>query len=285
MNIAFLGLGRMGAILAGHVAASEHTLTVWNRDAAKAEPFLDLGATVALSSAAAVADAEVVFTCFFGPDSVREVVLDAELPWSTGAVWVDITTVGPHFAAECADWAAARGIRYVHAPVLGSLGPARNRDLGVLLGAADAEARSLARSIVSLWADPERIIEYDTAAKAGVGKLVVNYGLAVGVQALVEALTIAEAGGLTLDEGLALTGLAKTPLATIAGMKGATIKNHAWEPTQFSTNLLAKDVDLMFAVAGGLALPALTAAFASLERARRAGHGEHDFSALAGEKL
>lgn len=284
MNIAFLGLGRMGAILAGYVIETGDEVSVWNRDSAKAEPFLDLGATVALAPAGAVADAELVITCFFGPDSVREVVLEGGLPWRGNAVWMDITTVGPEFAARCAEWAVAEGIRYVHAPVLGSLGPARNRDLGVLLGSSDATARGLVRPIVARWADPERVIEYDSAAKAGVGKLVVNYGLAVGVQAMVEALTIAEAGGLSLDEGLALTGLAKTPLALITGMKGATVRDRAWEPTQFSTNLLAKDVDLMFRCAEGRALPALTAAFASLERARRAGHGEHDFSSMAGEK-
>jgi 3-hydroxyisobutyrate dehydrogenase len=277
-----MGLGRMGRELIEHVLDAGHEVCVWNRTLAVAEPYADRGATVALSPAAAVADAEVVLTCFFGPDSVREVVLDADLNIDKGALWVDITTVGPVVAADSARWADGRGVRYVHAPVLGSLGPARNRDLGVLIGGTDARARDDARKVVSLWADPARVLEYDAAEKAAVGKLVVNLSLAVGMQGLIEALRVAEAGGLTQDEGLALAGLPKTPFSAIAAMKGPLVRSRAYGDTQFSTNLLAKDVDLMLGIAEGKSLPALTAAFAALEHARRAGHGEDDFASMAG---
>jgi 3-hydroxyisobutyrate dehydrogenase len=261
MKIAFLGLGRMGRELVEHVVAAGHEVVVWNRTAAVAAPYAERGVGVAESAGAAVAGAEVVLTCFFGPDSVREVVLEAGLPIEPGVLWVDVTTVGPVVAAESEGWARARGVQYAHAPVLGSLVPARNRQLGVLIGGADARARTAAREVVSLWADPERVLEYDTAPKAAVGKLVVNLSLAVGMQGLIEALRVAEAGGLSLDEGLALAGLPKTPFSVIAGMKGELVRRHDYGDTQFSTNLLAKDVDLMLGLAEGRALPALTAAF------------------------
>jgi 3-hydroxyisobutyrate dehydrogenase len=285
MSIAFLGLGRMGRELVGHLIAAGHDVTVWNRTVAVAEPYAEADATVALSPGAAVGDAAIVLTCFFGPDAVQEVVLDADLPIPAGALWIDITTVGPVVAEASARWADARRVAYVHSPVLGSLGPARNKDLGVLIGGSSAERRKEARSVVSVWADPERIIEYDSPAKAAVGKLVVNYSLAVGMQGLIEALRVAEAGGLTQAEGLQLAGLPKTPFSIIAAMKGPAVRDRSYEATQFSTNLLAKDVNLMLSLAEGQALPALTAAFASLEHARRAGYGEADFSSMAGETV
>jgi len=281
MTIAFLGLGRMGCELVEHLIADGRDVRVWNRTAAVAEPYAARGVVVADSAADAVGGADVVMTVLFGPGAVHEVVLDDDLPIATGALWVDVTTVGPAVADESDAWAKAHGVRYVHAPVLGSLAPARNRDLGVLLGGTDADARAQAREITALWADSARVVEYDTAAKAAVGKLVVNLSLAVGMQGLVESLRLAQAGGLTLDEGLALAGLPKTVFGVIAGMKGAMVRDRSYADTQFSTNLLAKDVDLMLSVADGRAMPATTAAFAALEHARRAGHGEDDFASIA----
>jgi 3-hydroxyisobutyrate dehydrogenase len=102
------------------------------------------------------------------------------------------------------------------------------------------------------------------------------------MQALIEAVRVGQAGGLTQAEALDLARLPKTPLSIIAGMKGAALAGRDYTDTQFSTNLLAKDVDLMLSLVEDQATPALTAAFASLEHARRQGHGEDDFSAMAG---
>jgi len=283
MRIAFLGLGRMGRELVHHLLAdARFDVVVWNRTPAAAESFRADGAAVAASLAEAVAGTDVVMTCLFGADAVREVVVESGVALPPGCLWVELSTVGPLAAADFAAWAEAGGVHYVHAPVLGSLGPARARDLGVLIGGTDPQARAAARGIVALWADPERIIEYDSAAAAATGKLVVNYGLAVGVQALAEALRLGDAGGLTQAQTLALLRLPKTPLVGIAAAKADIIAHGDYSDTQFSTNLLAKDVDLMLTLADGRALPALTAAFASLEHARRTGHGEDDFAAMVG---
>jgi len=280
MRLAFLGMGRMGRELVAHIIADGgYEVTVWNRTPAKAADAVAVGATLADTLADAVRDAEIVVTCLFGPAAVQAVVLDGELPWAPHALWMDVTTVGPDMARRCADWAASQGLAYVNAPVLGSLGPAKAGQLGVLLGGSDAGARARARALSSLWADPERVIEYDDAAQAAIGKLVVNYGLAACMQGLIEACRLGVAGGLTQDQAVTLTGLAKTPLSVMAGMKGQALLTGDYTDTQFSTNLLAKDVHLMLGLAD---LPALKVALASLEAAQARGQGEEDFSAMAG---
>ncbi|MDR2895584.1 MAG: NAD-binding protein [Propionibacteriaceae bacterium] len=282
MRIAFLGLGRMGQELVKNLLdQTDHDLVLWNRSAGKLALFKGTRAHLADSAASAVDRADLVLTCLFGPDAVRQVVMDPGL-LTAGDRWCDISTIGPVMAAQAASWAETRGIDYVHSPVLGSLGPAAARDLGVLIGGASAAARAQVRPVVSVWADPQRIVEYDSAAKAASGKLIVNYGLAVGMQAIIEAVRVGMAGGLTEDEAVSLLQLPKTPLSIIANMKGALLESGDYSATQFSTNLLAKDVDLMLRLAEGQATPALTAAFASLEHARRAGCGESDFAAMAG---
>ena len=254
-------------------------VTVWNRSAEKASA---LGALVATTPAEAVEDAQLIVTCLFGPQAVQEVILDGDLPWAAGACWMDVSTVGPEFARKCADWAAARGIGYAQAPVLGSLGPARAGQLGVLIGSADERARTMARAASALWADPDRIVEYDEPGKAAAGKLLVNYGLAVGMQGLIEACQVGVAGGLTPEEAVALAKLPKTPLSVIAGMKGDALLTHDYSDTQFSANLLAKDAYLMLETADGQHLPALEVATGALDGVCEAGNGEQDFSAMAG---
>ena len=272
----------MGRVLARHLLEEEsYDLVLWNRTASACESFEGTRARISPTAEEAVEGSDVVITCLFGPDAVRQVVLWGA-PLAPGTLWIDISTVGPLMATESAEWAADHGVDYVHSPVLGSLGPAKAKDLGVLIGGRSEQARSRAREIVKVWADPDRIVEFDDPAKAATGKLVVNYGLAVGMQALIEAVRVGEAGGLTKAEALGLARLPKTPLSVIAGMKGASLESGDYTDTQFSTNLLAKDADLMLSLAEGRAVPALTAAYAGLEHARRAGHGEDDFASMAG---
>ena len=282
MRIAFLGLGRMGRELVAHLLSDgSYQVVVWNRTVDKAAPCVELGAELAEKASDAVRDAQVIITCLFGPQAVQDVVLDGDLPWADGACWMDTSTVGPQFARTCAAWASANGIGYVQAPVLGSLGPARAGQLGVLIGSPDEGARALAHEVSSLWADADRIVEYEEAGKAAAGKLLVNYGLAVGMQGLIEACQVGEAGGVTPQEAVALAKLPKTPLSVIAGMKGDALLSHDYSDTQFSASLLAKDAHLMLETAAGVQLPALEVATAALDQACQKGHGEDDFSAMA----
>ncbi|MFD3443400.1 NAD(P)-dependent oxidoreductase [Microbacteriaceae bacterium 4G12] len=279
MRIAFLGLGRMGRILARHVLDDGHDLHVWNRTAGAADELGEAGAAVAASAAEAVDGADVVITALFGPDAVRAVVAEGNLPFAPDAVWLDITTIAPADAAEMAEWAAASGVRYVHSPVIGSLAPARNRALGVVVGGEDG-AVDRVLPLVRLWAEPDRLQRYPDPAKAATGKLVANLALAVGMQGLVEAVTLGNAGGLSPEETLGT--LKGTALGMIAGMKGQNVLGGRFDDTQFSADLLAKDARLMVGTSPR-PLVALTSALAALQRAQDAGLGDHDFSVIATE--
>jgi 3-hydroxyisobutyrate dehydrogenase len=279
MKIAFLGLGRMGRELAVHLLADGHDTTVWNRTKSAVESLVKQGAKGAATPAGAVAGAEVVITVLFGPDTVREVVLDASLPIEQGALWIDITSVSPADTVSFSEWAKSAGVRYVHSPVIGSLAPARARALGVLVG-GDADAVAAARPVVSTWAAKDRLREYDTAAKAASAKLVANLALAVSMQGFVEALRLGHSGELTTDQVTQVLDM--TVLAAIKGAKGENVRSGEFSETQFSAAALAKDTRLMVHTSQH-PLPALTAVFQSLESAIRAGRGEHDFSVIAAD--
>jgi 3-hydroxyisobutyrate dehydrogenase len=279
-KIAFLGLGRMGRQLVAHLIEDGLDVTVWNRNRSVAEQVAATGATLAATAADAVRDADVILTVLFGPDAIRDVIVNGALPFSPSATWIDVTTIGPAEATGFQAWAHDHQLNYAYSPVIGSLGPARARALGVLIGGTD-DAIAVARPIVSHWADPARLSTYDAPGKAAAGKLVANAALAVTMQGLVEALRIGRGGGLTAAEVIERC-LDKTALAVIATLKGDTLLTGNYSDTQFSVNALAKDVGLMIGTAD-TPLPALTAALEAFVTAQREGHGEEDFSVVAAQ--
>ena len=106
-RIAFLGLGVMGAPMAGHLARAGHRVTVYNRTAAKADDWVARHAAEGLevASAPTPADAaqgqDVVVTCVGNDDDLAEVVLGeagALAAMAPGALLVDHTTVSPALA-------------------------------------------------------------------------------------------------------------------------------------------------------------------------------------------
>jgi 3-hydroxyisobutyrate dehydrogenase len=277
MNIAFLGLGRMGRELVPHLIDAGHHVTVWNRSPEAADVIGRRGAQVAATAADAVSGVDAVISVLFGPDTVREVIIGGDLPFTPGTLWIDVTTVSPADATEFAEWAAGAGIRYVHSPVIGSLAPARAAALGVLVG-GDQDAARDARKLVALWADPNKLRMLDSPAKAATGKLVANLALAVSMEALIEALRLGESGGLSTEDVLSTLGI--TTIAPIAAMKGETVVTHNFDDAQFSAAALAKDTRLMLATSRR-PLPAVALVSAALEHAVESGDGEKDFSVIA----
>ncbi len=276
MKISVLGLGRMGRELVQHVIDAGHDVTVWNRSPEACASAVESGARQAPTAAEAVAGAEVVVTVLFGPETVRDVVLDGVDTFASGALWVDVTTVGPSDAAAQAAWAADRDVRYVQSPVLGTLAPARARALGVLLGGAPDDVAA-ARTVTDLWADAERVFELPTPERAAAGKLAVNLGLAVTMQALTESIRVGAAVGMSAQDVMDL--MVKTPLAGIAAAKGATVAADDYDDAQFTVDALAKDLGLVLDAAQPL--PVTETTRERLLAAQEAGLGDSDFSVIA----
>lgn len=274
MKIAFLGLGRMGTELALKLV-NDHELTVWNRTAAKTEPLVAAGARAAATPKEAVEGAELVITSLFGPEQVREVVIEPGLI-APDVTWADSTTISPADAAEFA--AAVPG--FVHTPVVGTLPPARAGKLGVYVGGADASRRHVVAQTVSPWAaaNPERLREVDTAAKAAVGKLLANLALAVSLEGFREALDLGLSQGLSESEVVSMLG--STGLEFIVNMKAPfLLGERSVSPGDFSVDAIAKDARLMLDAAD-TDLPAVAAALRSLEAQQAADNGDKDLSSV-----
>jgi 3-hydroxyisobutyrate dehydrogenase len=196
-RIGFLCLGTMGRPMAGHLARVGHALTVYNRTASKARSFVsEHGGQCARSPAEAVAGAHFVFACTGNEDDLRAICLGpggAFEALEEGAIFVDHTTASAGIARELAAAAAARGARYLDAPVSGGEEGARAGTLTVMAG-GDREAFERARAVLGVYT---RSAAWMGPSGAGQLTKMVNQICIAGVlQGLSEGLAFAERAGL-----------------------------------------------------------------------------------------
>src|SRR5664279_5606823 len=281
VRVAFLGMGRMGSAMARHVLTGGHELVVWNRTRGKAADLLAAGATEADSPAAAARDADAVVLMLRGPDDAREVLLGesgvtAGPGAADGALVINATTVDPDTARSLAAEVAAHGLRYVDAPVAGSVQPATDGTLRVLVGAAEADYAD-AEPLLGLWGAPD--VAHPAYAVGSALKLVINLTLGVAISGVGEALRLAADVGVDRTE--AMDALATGPFGWTLAQKRPMLEAQDYTPVAFSLDLLAKDLGLCVG-ATTAELPATAAALAVAHAAIAAGHVDDDYASLAG---
>ena len=200
-KVAFLGLGVMGFPMAGHLAASGHEVTVYNRSPGKAERWCKTHeGHAAATPGEAAKGAEFVMACVGNDDDLRAVCLGPDGAFagmSKGAIFVDHTTVSAAVTCSLADTAAASGLGYVDAPVSGGQAGAENGALSVMCG-GEAAAYARAEPVIAAYA---RICRRLGATGAGqMAKMVNQICIAGLVQGLAEGLNFAEKAGLDIPE-------------------------------------------------------------------------------------
>jgi 3-hydroxyisobutyrate dehydrogenase len=277
VRVAFLGMGKMGRLMAAHVLTGGHQLTVWNRTPGRANDLVTAGAREAGSVADAVADADVAVLMLFGPESAGEVMESVHVAAPAGLLVINATTVGPEAARELGRAATAAGLRYVDAPVAGTLGPARDGTLKILVGAS-ADDLAAARPVLELFGDPQKIAHVGEVGAGSALKLVVNLSLAEATAAIAE--TLALGADLGLDRELVIGELANGFLGGVLGYKRQMIESGDFTPPAFTVEALAKDVRLACR-ATTRTLGLAEAVLALTAEAARRGQGEHDFAAIA----
>lgn len=274
MTTAFLGLGRMGVLMAGHLLSAGHDLVVWNRTPGRAHELVARGAHEADSIAEAVRGAQRVVLMLFGPDSVREVLAEVARAADFGTLVIDGTTIGPDAAREFGSLAAASGIRYVDAPVAGSTGPAADGTLGVLVGGSERDYAD-ALPLLHLWGAPEKVRRVGEVGAGSALKLCVNQGLGVMAAGVGESLRLGRELGL--DRDALLDALGTTAYGWYLSQKRPMLDAGDFSGTTFSLDLMAKDLAL--AVDAGGDLP-LTSACLDAARAALAAHAGEDYAAM-----
>ena len=241
-QVAFLGLGVMGYPMAGHLARAGHSVTVYNRSAAKASAwcaeFADASQPTQVHRSAstprlAVQQADIVFCCVGNDDDLRSVTLAADGAFAgmkPGAVLVDHTTASASVARELYGTAGKLGLSFIDAPVSGGQAGAQNGLLTVMCG-GDAAAFELAQPVAMAFSKAVTLLGQSGAGQ--LAKMVNQICIAGLVQGLSEAIAFGQLAGLDMLQVLDVIG------------KGAA---QSWQLDNRGKTMVADKFDFGFAV-------------------------------------
>ena len=204
---AFIGLGVMGLPMAGHLARAGHTVTVYNRSAAKAQAWVaEFGGAAADTPAQAAREADVVFVCVGNDDDLRSVLLGetgAFAGMKPGAILVDHTTASAEVAREMHALARSRGLHFVDAPVSGGQAGAVNGQLTVMCG-GDTEPFEAMRPVALAFS--RAVTRVGEPGAGQLAKMVNQICIAGLVQGLAEAIAFGGRAGLDMKQVLEVIG-------------------------------------------------------------------------------
>lgn len=202
-KVAFIGLGVMGYPMAGHLKAKGHDVTVYNRNAAKAQAWVaQHGGKSAPTPAEAARGQEIVFACVGNDDDLRSVTIGeagAFAGMAKGAVFVDHTTASAGVARELDAAAKAGGFGFIDAPVSGGQAGAENGVLTVMCGGAP-ETYARVEPVIGAFARMCKLM--GPAGSGQLTKMVNQICIAGLVQGLSEGIHFAKRAGLDVESML-----------------------------------------------------------------------------------
>ena len=254
MKIAFLGLGALGAPIAGRLAAA-HPTTVWNRTRARTDEFLKQhAATGAADPREAASGADVVLTCL--PTS-REVEALLDGPdgllagLRPGALLLDCTSGDPATSRRIAARLTDVKVDFADAPVSGGPPAAASGALTVMVG---SEAAVFERARPVLAAFGKRIEHVGPVGAGHALKSVNNALLAANILAVAEGLTALVKAGVPAGKAVEVINASSGRSFVSEALVPERVLSGTW-PRLFRLSLLDKDVGIALGVLDDAGVP------------------------------
>ncbi|MEM7431534.1 MAG: NAD(P)-dependent oxidoreductase [Pseudomonadota bacterium] len=198
-KIGFIGLGNVGAKLAGSILRNGLDLTVLDLDKSLAQPLLDNGAHWATSPKDMAASVDVVITCLPSP-AVSAAVMEAEdgilAGLSSGKVWAEMSTTDTAEVQRLGALVQAKGAAAVDCPVSGGCHRAATGNIAILAGCEREVFDALLPVLKTMG---RRILHAGPLGSASTLKVMTNYLATANLVTLAEALVTCKAAGLDLN--------------------------------------------------------------------------------------
>ena len=279
-RVALLGLGIMGGGMARRLLGAGIQRTVFNRNPARAEVLVSLGAKVGKTPREAAANAEVVLCKVADDVSSRAMWLGVDSALASapqGAIVVDCSTLSIEWVKEIAEAANLCRCEFVDAPVTGSKGAAAAGELNFIIGGSAAALEKLRPELVPM---SKSITHLGASGSGAFIKLINNFVCGVQVASIAEALALIEQSGIDRTKALSVL-LDGAPGSPIVKLMVSRMTAPDFTP-KFMVKLMAKDLSYALKAAGsrGLTPNTARAALDVFQRAIDSGHGDQDMSAV-----
>jgi 3-hydroxyisobutyrate dehydrogenase len=241
-HIGWIGLGIMGKPMCSQLIRNGYNVTVYNRSKDKEAALTAMGAAAALTPAALMEQADVIFMMVTNDNAIQQLFEGEDgllVPKVTGRLIINMSTVSPGISKRYAEVCAKSGNHYIDAPVSGSQKQAEEAQLVIMAGGT-AEAFAVAEPILKHMG--KLVMHTGVAGTGNTAKLAINTLLAIQAQGLAEALSFAANNGIEAQQLLTLIN--NSALAsTFIKIKGDAIINDTYKPA-FALNNIVKDLGL-----------------------------------------
>lgn len=278
VSVGFIGVGNMGNPMASNVLKAGFPMVVYDKNPQAMENLLRAGARGAASIQEVVTQSEITLTSLPASMDVEAVYLqpgglvDSAQP---GALLIDLSSVLPSTPRKIEPRARERGVHFLEAPVSGGVSGARAATLAIMAG-GDPQVLERARPVLRAIgpnifhvgpAGAGNTVKAINNMMASVNSLAMMEGLALGVKAGLDPLTIYEV--VKASSG-ASKALERIPNALLP---------RKFEPG-FKVQLMSKDLDTFTTIAKELHVPVSFANIAQQyqQAAIAAGLSEQDTS-------
>lgn len=287
-RVGFIGLGAMGKPMCRNLLKAGFPLTVWNRSRPAVDELAAAGAQAGASAADVAGRSDVVITCVPSSPQVTEVITGPEGVLegiAAGATVIDMSTIDPEVSQQMAAACAAKGVRFLDAPVSGGTVGAVNGTLTIMVGGDPAVLEAARPVLAAMGAN---IYHVGDVGMGEVVKLCNNLIYAAQMVAVAEAFTMGVKAGadpkmmyevIHKSTGNCVALETRTP---VPGVLPNSPASNNWQPG-FMTDLMLKDLGLALDFGKAQRVPMfITAVAEQVHRlATNQGHGRKDFSALA----
>lgn len=280
MKIGFIGLGLMGSRMANNILKHGNTLYVYNRTKEKAKPLIENGAVFFNSIPELASQSEVVITMLSEPEVVKEAALGENgflNHLNKNSVWIDCSTVNPSFSLSMAEEAKKNKVRFLDAPVSGTILPAEKGELTFLIGGDKNDVEYCRPLFESMG---KKILHMGENGKGTSMKMIINLLLGQAMVAFSEGMVLGESLGISKEQlmEIVLGGPVVAPF--LAGKKDKLLSNNF--DTEFPLQWMLKDLRLALTSAkeNKVILPLTDKAKEVYSLAEKSGLGEEDFSAV-----
>lgn len=275
-KIGWIGLGNMGNPMVKNLLKANYEVTVYNRTKEKEQELINLGATSAISPQELIEKCDIIFTMLTNDDAVKDVFQNEIGLLSkpeTSKLIINMSTISPETSRYLETISNKHQIEFLDAPVSGSVKPAQDGTLIILVGGS-TENYERAKPLFDILGKSSLLL-----GEVGVGssaKLAINYFLALNIQGLAETVLFAEKNGVSRKNMLTIVNEGACGNG-ITNIKTASLLANQY-PVAFPLKLLYKDLNL--AKNEGLDSPLFQPLFESFLQAKNNGLGEEDVMAI-----
>ncbi len=196
MKVGFIGLGNVGAKLAGSLLRNGHDLTVFDLDEGKVAAFVKAGAATIDSAAALMRDNDIVVTCLPSPQICAATVTEMLPEVTSGKTWMEMSTTDESVMKSLAAQVQDAGGSVVECPVSGGCHRADTGNISIFAG---CDRVTFERVLPLLTTLGRRVLHTGDIGTASVLKVMTNYLATANLLTVCEALVTMKAAGLDMN--------------------------------------------------------------------------------------